>query len=551
MSPPSQERQLQLALQAIQNDPDLSIRAATNIFGVPRMTLTRRLRGITSQRDRIPLNRNLTELEELTIVQYILELNSRAFPPRLCEVEDMANRLLADRDAPSVGKRWASNFVRRQPELKTRFFRRYDYQRAQCEDPEAIRDWFALVKNTIAKYGIAEPDIYNFDETGFMMGVIGSGMVVTNAERRSNTKMVQPGGREWVTVIQGVGADGWCVPPFIIMAGKNHLSSWYEDSPLPHDWVIATTDKGWTTNEKGLEWIQHFDKHTKPRRSAGYRLLILDGHQSHHSVEFELYCKENNIITLCMPPHSSHLLQPLDVGCFGPLKQAYGRQIEKKMRAGTSHITKEDFFPAFFAAFKEAMTERNIKGGFRGAGLVPMSPEIVVSKLDVKLRTPTPVEGVPDTSEPWVSQTPHNPIEASCQSEFIKGRIARHQGSSPTSILNAIDHFTKGTRGIMHQLALLKSENQILRDENATLSKRRRAKKTRLRQGGSLTLGEGQEIQTNIEVQVQINEETRQRSSRQPRDGTKKRRCGVCGEPGHNARTCQLETRASEEEDFK
>ncbi|KAM9873648.1 transposase [Verticillium dahliae] len=89
------------------------------------------------------------------------------------------------------------------------------------------------------------------------------------------------------------------------------------------------------------------------------------------------------------------MLQPLDVGCFGPLKQAYGRQIEKKMRAGTSHITKEDFFPAFFAAFKEAMTEKNIQGGFRGARLVPMSPETVVSKLDVKLRTPTPVEGPP------------------------------------------------------------------------------------------------------------------------------------------------------------
>jgi hypothetical protein len=72
---------------------------------------------------------------------------------------------------------------------------------------------------------------------------------------------------------------------------------------------------------------------------------------------------------------------------------------------------------------------------------------------------------------------PHNPIEASSQSEFIKGRIARHQGSSLTSIIDALDCFTKGTYGIMHQLALLKSENQILRQENQTLSKRRRAKK--------------------------------------------------------------------------
>ena len=137
----------------------------------------------------------------------------------------MANRLLADRDAPQVGKRWASNFVKRQPELKTRFFRRYDYKRAQCEDPDIINSWFALVRNTIAKYGIQESDIYNFDETGFMMGVISTGMVVTSSERRSSPKLAQPGDREWITVIQGVSSKGWTVPPFIIVSGKYHLST--------------------------------------------------------------------------------------------------------------------------------------------------------------------------------------------------------------------------------------------------------------------------------------------------------------------------------------
>ena len=362
----------------------------------------------------------------------------------------MANRLLADRDAPRVGPRWASNFVKRQPDLRTRSFRRLDYQRALCEDPEIIQAWFNLVRNTIAKYGIIESDIYNFDETGFMMGVIGTGMVVTIAERRTNTKMVQPGTRQWITVIQGANSSGWCIPPYIIVAGKVHLSTWYEDSALPYDWVITTTENGWTNNERGLEWIQHFNQHSKSRSSGKYRLLVLDGHESHHSVEFELYCKENNIITLCMPPHSSHLLQPLDVGCFGPLKTAYGKQIEKRIRAGTTHIAKEDFFPAFHAAFQEAMTENNVRGGFRGAGLVPMSPERVISQLDVRLRTPTPVEGGSELPKPWVSRTPNNPIEASSQSEFIKGRIARHQGSSPTLIIKAMDSFTKGTYGIMH-----------------------------------------------------------------------------------------------------
>ena len=78
---------------------------------------------------------------------------------------------------------------------------------------------------------------------------------------------------------------------------------------------------------------------------------MLDGHESHQFVEFDDYCKEKDIIPLYMPPYSSHILQPLDVGCFGPLKKAYGREIEEKMRAGTTHISKEDFFPAFCKAF--------------------------------------------------------------------------------------------------------------------------------------------------------------------------------------------------------
>jgi len=128
--------------------------------------------------------------------------------------------------------------------------------------------------------------------------------------------------------------------------------------------------------------------------------LILDDHESHHSTEFELYCQQNNIITLCMPPHSSHLLQPLDVGCFGPLKQAYGRQVEDLMRMHINHVSKLEFLCASREAFFASITERNIQGGFSGAGLMPYNPERVLSKLDVKLHTPTPPTSRPSVAQP-------------------------------------------------------------------------------------------------------------------------------------------------------
>jgi hypothetical protein len=545
----SNEGQLMLAVQAINQNPELSIRATAKVYGVSRNTLKRRLEHTQSRQDTTPNSRKLTDLEESAIIQYVLDLDSRSFPPRLRGVEDMANRLLADRDAASVGINWASKFVKRHQELSTRFTRRYDYQRALCEDPSVICGWFQLVRDTIAEYGIHDADIYNFDETGFAMGIISTTMVVTSSERRGRPRLSQPGNREWVSVIQGINCQGWAIPPFIIVAGKHHLTNWYEDSTLPPDWVIATTHNGWTTNEKGVEWIQHFEKHTKARTCGTYRLLIMDGHESHHSTEFELFCKEHKIITLCMPAHSSHILQPLDVGCFGPLKKAYGRQIEGLMRARITHITKTDFLPAFFAAFQAAMTEKNIKGGFRGAGLLPLDPESVLLRLDVKLRTPSPAEGVAELPNLWVPKTPNNPTEATSQTDYIKRRISHHQGSSPTSILTAIDQVAKGACGIMHKMALLQAEVEQLRASNSTLSKRRRARKTRLLQGGSMTIAEGQSLQDQKDVEQQLEQDIHQSRGRKPRNETKGRRCGTCGKSGHNARTCQITVETSDEED--
>ena len=160
------------------------------------------------------------------------------------------------------------------------------------------------------------------------MGIISTVIVVTSSDRQAKAKKVQPGNREWVIVIQGVSSQGWVVLPFVIIVGKNHLTSWYKNSGFLSDWVITVTENGWITNERGMDWIQHFEKYIRTQSIGGYRLLVLDSYKSHHSEEFEEYCKEHNIITLCIPAHSSYILQPLDISCFGPLKKAYGRQIE-------------------------------------------------------------------------------------------------------------------------------------------------------------------------------------------------------------------------------
>jgi hypothetical protein len=547
MSTQSQEAKIFLALQAISTSKNPRITRIAKIYGVPRSTLRDRFKGITSKAEVRNAQHNLTLTEEETLVRYVLDLDSRGFPARVKGVEDMANLLLATRHEKPVGTHWAYNFVRRRPEVKTRISRAYDFQRALCEDPDLINAWFQLVTNMRTKYAIQDEDFYNFDETGFMMGVICSSMIVTRADRRGRGKQLQPGNREWATAIECVSSDGFALPPFLIVQGVNHLASWYTDTNLPSSWVIKTSPNGWTDNKTAMDWIQHFNMHTDIRRKGIYRMIVLDGHESHLSAQFEAFCKEKNIITLCLPSHSSHLTQPLDVGCFSVLKRMYGKELEDFIRAHINHITKPEFFIAFKAAHLAAITSKNIKAGFRGAGLVPYDPQAVLSKLDVKLRTPTPTGPPAPDADPWVSQTPHGPAEAVSQSEFVRNRISTHQGSSPTSMFSAVKQLAKGTEIMAYELTLVHAELRTLRKANEALAKRRKTKRTRLQAGGALTVEDAQVL---LAAKATSNQEVKEGAlggGRVEAEPATQRHCSSCGKPGHNIRTCQEVEETSDE----
>jgi hypothetical protein len=122
------------------------------------------------------------------IFTHILDLVKRGFPHRLQDEAVMANTLRAECGLGRVGLNWASTFVSRQEECEVKFNRKYDYKRALCEDSGIIQGWFGLVANIKAKYGIQDDDTYNFDETGFMMGQISTGAVVTASGMRGRPK---------------------------------------------------------------------------------------------------------------------------------------------------------------------------------------------------------------------------------------------------------------------------------------------------------------------------------------------------------------------------
>jgi hypothetical protein len=146
----------------------------------------------------------------------------------------MADKLLAVRRGEPVGKCWAERFVTRSAELKMAFNRAKNRQRILREDPDIIGAWFKLVEDTKAKYSVHDDDVHNFDESSFQMGVIGTMKVVTGSERRARPDLIQPGNREWVTLIQSICAAGYATPPFIIYKRRVHISAWYEEADIPY-----------------------------------------------------------------------------------------------------------------------------------------------------------------------------------------------------------------------------------------------------------------------------------------------------------------------------
>jgi hypothetical protein len=398
----SRQDRVILAIQAIKSDASLSQRRAAALYDVPQSTLSTRRAKTTARQDTHHGRSKLKRLEEEVIVQRIRKLDARGFAPTLSYVREMANQLLAARSGGEVGEKWARNLIRRKPEIKSQVTRQRDHQRVLCSNPAVISPWFNLVRNVKAKYGILNEDTYNFDETGFQMGVGGSVKVVTASEKRLKPIGVQPGDREWATLIAGINAMGWSIPPFFIFKAKNHDQAWYHNPP---DWRIGVSKNSWTTNKLGLAWLQHFIHHTEARTVGSHQLLILNGHKSHRSLAFQDLCEQNKIITLCMPPHTSHILQPLDVGCFAPLKQAYKEEIRVLANCFINHINKKAFLDAYRKVHERTFSSNNIRSSFRATGLVPDNPEVVLSKLEVKPRTPTPPATGPTD---WQPKTPSN-----------------------------------------------------------------------------------------------------------------------------------------------
>src|SRR6266480_3308906 len=114
-----------------------------------------------------------------------------------------------------------------------------------------------------------------------------------------------------------------------------------------------------------------FEPATREKANGQTRVLICDGHGSHVTADFIRHCREHNIVLLILPPHSSHLTQPLDVAVFGPLKKAMAAELQHIIHTEVLRIQKAECMNAYVRARARAFSSSNILSAFSGAGLFP------------------------------------------------------------------------------------------------------------------------------------------------------------------------------------
>src|SRR5208282_5118335 len=122
--------------------------------------------------------------------------------------------------------------------------------------------------------------------------------------------------------------DGSVVPPLVIFKAENLKTEWIPAS-IHDDWRFNCNSKGWTSNSHDLDWLKRcFEPETQDKTTGKYRLLICDEHDSHIINNFITHYMNNNILLMILPPHSSYLIQSLDVEIFDALKKHIAAEID-------------------------------------------------------------------------------------------------------------------------------------------------------------------------------------------------------------------------------
>jgi hypothetical protein len=158
------------------------------------------------------------------------------------------------------------------------------------------------------------------------------------------------------------------------------MDSWYHPSLVGTERVLLS-ESGYTNDQLAMEWLDHFIFHTQSTPTSDVKLLLLDSHSSHRTLEFTIYAVEHNIITYAFPSHLTHILQPLDVGIFQPYKHWHREAVHSAIWNLDLEYNIRSFIRDLSTIREQTFKELTIIYAFKKAGVWPINYDNALAKL--------------------------------------------------------------------------------------------------------------------------------------------------------------------------
>lgn len=322
--------------------------------------------------------------EENTLVEWIFYLSHKGFPVTKNQLLDSVQMLIKSlhRETIFVNDRprrhWYEGFLQRHKKLAKRISENLTTRRAAITE-SAVRDWFSEISNYLNSEKLLdiEPErIFNCDEAAFLLNPKESSVLAEKGQKNVY-KIVGNNEKESITVLFTGNAAGVLAPPLLLFPYKRipgHIAS-----KLPDGWSCGRSDNGWMTAFNFYEYIANVFHPWLIK--SGIRLpviLYMDGHSSQMTKHLSDFCSIHGIELIAFYPNATHILQPMDVSVFRPIKLMWKTIVNKyRIENKQSAVMKEDFGLLLNKTVDSADVSKCLQNGFRVCGLYPLNADAI------------------------------------------------------------------------------------------------------------------------------------------------------------------------------
>ncbi|XP_068083401.1 uncharacterized protein [Anabrus simplex] len=358
----------------------VTVYRASKQYGIPKITLYSHLKGKRGVKSKT-LGRStaIPEEHETRLASCLKIMEKWGFGLSRKEVINIVadyvakNGLITPFKNGIPGEDWFLGFKKRH-NLSVKKPQSVEYSRKKMTDPFVISEYFDLLLTCLDELQLhSKPEnIWNLDETSLCIDP--SKTKVVGQKNSPSSRTTSGPGKENTTVLAACNAAGGKAPPLIIFKGKYVWDQWVAPNGYPGT-VYASSINGWIDSDI---FLSYFKNSLLPAFGENRPvLLIYDGHKSHVDNRLVEAAVEASVTILKLPPHTSHLLQPLDLCVFRSLKNAWDAKLVQWQRNHHGVKIPKGVFSQLMGETWLNVRPGLIISGFRKAGIHPFDRDVV------------------------------------------------------------------------------------------------------------------------------------------------------------------------------